>query len=188
MSNTLCQYLSLLQTQHHHDYNSCMVSNDFNMSGTRGERGKPSLEVCNLGIILVSTLSFQSHIKSIIKTSFFHLKNISRLRQYLSDSVSETLILSFISSRLDNCNGVLLRLPDKALNKLQYVLNSAARVLTCTKPWERITHHPRPLALAPGQIPHHIPYKVLLLTYKSFHGPAPQYLWDPLHQYAPPRT
>ena len=89
MSNTLCQCLSILQTQHHHDYNSCMVSNDFNMSGTRGERGKPSLEVCNLGIILVSTLSFQSHIKSlsfqshiksITKASFFHLKNISRLR------------------------------------------------------------------------------------------------------------
>ena len=76
----------------------------------------PSPEVHNLGIILDSTLSFQSHIKSITKMAFFHLRNISRLRPYLFDSVTETLIHAFISSRLDYCNGVLYGLPDKALN------------------------------------------------------------------------
>uniref|UniRef100_A0A671VP79 Reverse transcriptase domain-containing protein n=1 Tax=Sparus aurata TaxID=8175 RepID=A0A671VP79_SPAAU len=38
----------------------------------------PSTEVRNLGVILDSTLSFQSHIKSITKSDFYHLKNISR--------------------------------------------------------------------------------------------------------------
>ncbi|XDV42481.1 hypothetical protein PO909_011136 [Leuciscus waleckii] len=57
-----------------------------------------SLQVHNLGIIMDSTLSFQQHIKNTTKNAFYHLKNISRLRQCLSNSVAETLIHSFITS------------------------------------------------------------------------------------------
>ena len=99
----------------------------------------PSTEVHNLGIILDSMLSFQSHIKSITKSALYHLKNISRLRPSLSEPVAETLIHAFIISRLDYCHGVLSGLPSRTLDRLQYVQNSAARVLTRTKPWQHIT-------------------------------------------------
>ena len=79
----------------------------------------PSQEVRNLGIILDSTLSYQSHIKSITKSAFYHLKNISRLRPSLSDSVAEMLIHAFVTSRLDYCNGVLFGIPSKYLDGLQ---------------------------------------------------------------------
>ena len=99
----------------------------------------PSTEIRNLGVILDSTLSFQSHIKSITKSAFYHLKNISRLQPSLSEPVAETLNHVFITSHLDYCNGILSRLPSKTLDRLQYVQNSAARVLTRTKPWQHIT-------------------------------------------------
>ncbi len=36
--------------------------------------------VRNLGVLFDSNLSFDSHVSSICKTDFFHLKNISKLR------------------------------------------------------------------------------------------------------------
>ena len=146
----------------------------------------PSPEVRNLGVILDSTLSFESHIKSVTKSAFFHLKNISRLRLSLSESVAETLIHSFISSRLDYCNAILFGLPDTTLDRLQYVQNSAARVLTRTRRWEHITPTLKRLHWLPVNF--RISYKLLLLTYKALHNQAPQYLTDLLDDYTPARN
>ena len=98
-----------------------------------GSSTSPSPEVRNLGVILDSTLSYQAHIKAVTKSAFFSLKNISRLRPSLSDSAAKTLVNALVTSRLDYCNGLLWNLPDKTLERLQYVQNSAARVITRTK-------------------------------------------------------
>lgn len=82
----------------------------------------PSTEVRNLGVILDCKLSFHVHIKNTTKSAFFHLNNISRLLPSLSDSVTETLINAFITSRLAYCNEVLYGLPSKDLNRLQYCM------------------------------------------------------------------
>ncbi len=60
-----------------------------------------SSSVRNLGVLFDSNLSFESHVSSICKTAFFHLKNISKLRPMLSTSNAEILIHAFMTSRLD---------------------------------------------------------------------------------------
>ncbi len=63
-----------------------------------------SSTVTNLGVILDSNLSFENHISNVTKTAFFHLRNISKLRNMLSVSDAEKLVHAFMTSRLDYCN------------------------------------------------------------------------------------
>ncbi|KAL2091662.1 hypothetical protein ACEWY4_013925 [Coilia grayii] len=147
---------------------------------------RPSKVVRNLGVTMDCTLSLQAHISNTIKSAYFHLKNICRLRPSLSLSVAETLSHAFITSRLDYCNGVLYGLPSKALDQLQRVQNSAARALTHTKRWQHITPTLKQLHWLP--VKSRITYKILLLTYKSLHNLAPQYLSDLLHPYSQSRS
>ncbi len=54
-----------------------------------------SSSVRHLGVLFDSNLSFESHVSSICKTAFFHLKYISKLRPMLSTSNAEILIHAF---------------------------------------------------------------------------------------------
>uniref|UniRef100_A0A3P9D8J8 Reverse transcriptase domain-containing protein n=1 Tax=Maylandia zebra TaxID=106582 RepID=A0A3P9D8J8_9CICH len=48
--------------------------------------------VRNLGVIFDQDMSFNAHIKQICKTAFFHLRNISKIRNILSQSDAEKLV------------------------------------------------------------------------------------------------
>ncbi len=68
-----------------------------------------SSTVTHLGVNLDSNLSFENHISNVTKTAFFHLRNISKLRNMLSVSDAEKLVHAFMSSRLDYCNALHLQ-------------------------------------------------------------------------------
>ncbi len=133
-----------------------------------------SSSVRNLGVLFNSNLSFDSHVSSICKTAFFHLKNISKLRPMLSMSNAEILIHAFMTSRLDYCNALLGGCSARLINKLQMVQNAAARVLTRTRKYEHISPVLSTLHWLPTK--HRIDFKILLITYKALNGLAPQYL------------
>ncbi len=145
-----------------------------------------SSSVRNLGVLFDSNLSFESHVSSICKTAFFHLKNISKLRPMLSTSNAEILINAFMTSRLDYCNALLGRCSARLINKLQLVQNAAARVLTRTRKYDHISPVLSTLHWLPTK--HRIDFKILLMTYKALNGLAPQYLSELLSHYSPPRA
>ncbi len=66
---------------------------------SRGQTTKN--QVKNLGVILETDFSFSSHVKSVTKSAYYHLKNIARIRfvSFVSSQDLENLVHAFITSR-----------------------------------------------------------------------------------------
>ena len=98
-----------------------------------------STSTSNLSVIFDETLSFVQHIKQVCKSSFFHVRNISKIRKYLTKESLEVLIHAFVTSKLDYCNSLLYGLPKSLIRKLQSVQNSAARIVTLSRKYDHTT-------------------------------------------------
>ncbi len=78
-------------------------------------------QVKNLGLILETDLSFSSHVKAVTKSAYYHLKNIARIRSFVSSQDLEKL--AFITSRVDYYNFSFTK---KSVRQLQLIQNTAA--------------------------------------------------------------
>jgi hypothetical protein len=145
-----------------------------------------SCEAKNLGVILDSAMSMESHINNVCQNGYYEIRNIGKIRKYLDDKSAAALVHAFVTSKLDYCNSLYQGLPKKLLNKLQRVLNMAARVVTRTKKYDHIT----PVLSSLHWLPVHerIQYKILILTFKALNGMAPAYLTELLKPYQPARV
>jgi len=98
-----------------------------------------SQQVKSLGVIIDQDLSLNSHVKHITKTSFFHLRNTAKVRNFLPFEDAEKLIHAFVTSRLDYCNALFSGCSNTCIKNLQLIQNAAARTLTRTKKYEHIS-------------------------------------------------
>ena len=128
----------------------------------------------NLGSWFDSRLSMATHITKICASSFYYIYNICRIRKYLTQQSTETLVHAFVTSRLDYCNGLLYGLPDCLLNKLQRVQNACARLIFKEQKFCRVTPLFYELHWLP--IKYRIEFKILLITFKILNFLAPTYL------------
>lgn len=139
----------------------------------------------DLGVILDSHLTLESHISQVCKSSTNAIRLIGRVRKYLNQKQAESLIHAFVISRLDNCNSLFFGLPEYQLKKLQLIQNTAARLVTIKKKREHITPVLKQLHWLPIQ--QRIQYKILLLTYKALNGSSPVYISELLSYSNPNR-
>jgi len=137
---------------------------------------KAASSASNLGVVFDDTMSFKSRITDVCKSSFYHVRNISRIRKYLTREATEIVVHAFVTSKLDYCNSLLYGLPKFLIAKLQSVQISAACLVCKTRKFDHIT--PTLIDLHWLPIRHRIVFKILLLVYKSLNAKASSYLSD----------
>ena len=135
-------------------------------------------KIRNLGVIMDKHLSMDDHISHILKTAILKIREISYYRRFLTTSTTKTLIHAYVTSRLDYCNGLLCGLPKDSINRLQRILNTAARLVTLTRKYDSITPILRELHWLPVEF--RIQYKIILQVFKALNNMAPVYLKDKL--------
>ena len=101
---------------------------------------KPSEHTRNIGVIFDPHVGLDRQIASICKSAFYSIRAISCIRKLLSLDTAKILVHVLVTSKVDHCNAVLYGLPKYKIERLQYVLNPAARLVTLTRKHDHITH------------------------------------------------
>ena len=75
----------------------------------------------------------------VCKSAWLYLYNISKIRQYLTTDQVETIVHSFVTTKLDLNNSLLAGLPGYLIYRLQRVQNAAAKAVADLKKFVHVT-------------------------------------------------
>ena len=82
-----------------------------------GEASIPfSNVVKTLGVTLDAELSMEQHVSAIVRSCFFHIRSLSKVRPNITYKAAKGIAVCLILSKLDYCNSLLLGLPKNRLN------------------------------------------------------------------------
>uniref|UniRef100_A0A8C6M722 Reverse transcriptase domain-containing protein n=1 Tax=Nothobranchius furzeri TaxID=105023 RepID=A0A8C6M722_NOTFU len=95
--------------------------------------------VTNLGVKVDCDLKFEHQIKAVVKSGFFHLRQLAKIKPILSRQHFETVIHAFVTTRLDYCNALYIGVSASCISHLQRVQNAAAHLLTGTRKFEHMS-------------------------------------------------
>ena len=130
--------------------------------------------VKNLGFSLDSTMSFKKQAMNVKLTCFHKLRNIAKMKSFLTLQQLKMLIQAVILSAIDYCNSLYFGCHSSVINQLQSVQNRACRVIFGLKKRDSIHYKLKELHWL--KVKERIEFKFLLLVYKAVNGLAPAYL------------
>ena len=71
------------------------------------ERLTTTANARSLGVVLDDNMLFDVQVSVTCRSSFNQLRNLSKIRKYLTQESSEIAVHAFITSKLDYCNSLL---------------------------------------------------------------------------------
>ena len=114
------------------------------------------------------------HISKVVTGCFVTLCQLHSIRRSLMQATLTGLVVSLVLTRVDYCNSVLSGLPSSQLDRLQAVINAAARLILSGRRCDHITL--LVVQLHWLRVPERTEYKLCMLVYRCLHGMAPDYL------------
>jgi len=105
--------------------------------------GTPLVDLSSLALVLkptVTNLGFKvdsdhkphNQIRSVVKLSFFQLRQLVKIKPIFPRQLFETVIHTFVTTWLDYCNTLYVGVSASSITRLQMVQNTAACLLTGT--------------------------------------------------------
>ena len=141
----------------------------------------PTESVRNLGVWFDSDFSFSKHVQNVFKGCFIQLRDFRNIRQSSTHDASVSVANAFVSSRLDYCNSLFRSLSKFNLHRLQSIQKSAARIVTNSSKYTRISPVLGKLHWLPIQF--RSEFKLDILVYKFIHTGFPKYFAPHLSTY-----
>ena len=131
--------------------------------------------VVDLGVVIDEELRMDWHIGKLSQSFFYQLRQLRTVRQSLSDTAAKMLMNAFVVTRIDYCNIVLTGASASNIQRIQRIMNAAARLLLRLPKFSHIS------AVMTGQLhwlPAHrrIQFKLLLMVASCIAGRAPSYI------------
>jgi len=128
----------------------------------------------DLGIYIDSDVSMRTHVAKTVSNCFAVLRRIRSIRRSVTRPVLQSLVVSLVLTRLDYGSATLAGLPSHLLDRLQSVLNAAARLVCSARKYDHVTPLLRELHWL--RAPERIAYRLAVLVFRCQHGLAPAYL------------
>ena len=142
-----------------------------------GQSVTPMVKVRDLGVFVDRELTMEAHVSNTVRGCMYQLRQLRSVKRSLTLDSRRALATEFVASRIDYCNGVLYGVAKGEVQRLQVVLNAAARLVVGTGKFSHVTPILRDvLHWLPVQ--HRISYKIAILARDCIHGIGPAYFGD----------
>jgi len=83
----------------------------------------PSDTLRNIDVTFDSDFNFRKHVSLTCRCCFYYIRDLRRIRRYISLSVAKTIATALITSRLDYCNSLLYNTASKNILKCSELLS-----------------------------------------------------------------
>jgi len=138
--------------------------------------------VRDLGVYIDADLTMSTHVTTTVRACFAALRRIRSMRRSLTRDALLTLLRALVITSVDYCCSVLTGVSGALLQRLQSVLNAAARLVFSV----RRSEHTTPLLseLHWLKVPERIQFRLCVVTHRCLRGTVPPYLIEMLHRTA----